>query len=335
VNDNVVDLTINPGKQTGAPAEVSVSPPIPWLRFENKIITGAPETKPDIHHDSTEKDADGTLTVSVTGTIPMGGKPYLAPYAVPDPVRFAEALFAKALADKGVVVKVPRKPHEIDFDAMKVYYTSQNTVAEQVSSPLSEEVKVTLKVSQNLHASMTPYILGAILGHAREKADAKGFELEREFLQKAGLDLTEASQADGAGGAQSAFFTPDFMVHYLAYMAQQSDFDAFHSALPILGRDGTLAKIQVDDPAAGHVFAKTGTYGATDLLNNRLMLLGKGLAGYMTTSSGQHLAFAFYVNHVSLPRDHEAVDQVAGQALGTIAAAAWRLPIDRATLDAQ
>jgi D-alanyl-D-alanine carboxypeptidase len=94
-------------------------------------------------------------------------------------------------------------------------------------------------------------------------------------------------------------------------------------------------KIQADDPAAGNVFAKTGTFEAVDLLNDRFMLVGKGLAGYMTTSSGEHLAFALYINHVSLPHDPAVIDQVAGQALGRIAAAAWRLPIDKPTMDAQ
>jgi D-alanyl-D-alanine carboxypeptidase/D-alanyl-D-alanine-endopeptidase (penicillin-binding protein 4) len=167
------------------------------------------------------------------------------------------------------------------------------------------------------------------------QADHKGFDLEHDFLQKAGLDLSGASQADGAGGAESAFFTPDFIVHYLAYMSRQSDFALFHKALPILGRDGTLAKIQSDDPAAGHVFAKTGTFGAEDLLNKNLMLVGKGLAGYMTTASGQHLAFALYLNHVSVPTDPNAADRIAGQALGAIAAAAYDLPIDATSLDAK
>ena len=47
-----------------------------------------------------------------------------------------------------------------DFGALKKFYTSDNVVAEHTSPPLSEDVKVTLKVSQNLHASMGPYLLG-------------------------------------------------------------------------------------------------------------------------------------------------------------------------------
>jgi len=189
---------------------------------------------------------------------------------------------------------------------------------------MSEEVKVTLKVSQNLHASSTPYILGAVLGHAKKDIDQAGFDLEHEFLQKAGLDLSGASQADGAGGAQSAFYTPDFMVHYLAFMAKQKDYQIFHDALPILGKDGTLWNIQTDSPAAGQVHAKTGTFGAYDALNKDLMVTGKGLAGYMTTQDGRHLAFAIYANRVAVPlNDPEATTKIVGQAVGAIAAAAW------------
>src|SRR5712671_1613416 len=53
------------------------------------------------------------------------------------------------------------------------------------------------------------------------------------------------------------------------------------------------------------------------------MLNGKGLAGYVITASGEKIAFAAYVNHVSLSPDPEAAQSVAGQALGEIAAAAY------------
>jgi D-alanyl-D-alanine carboxypeptidase/D-alanyl-D-alanine-endopeptidase (penicillin-binding protein 4) len=210
----------------------------------------------------------------------------------------------------------------VDFKALALHYDAAHLVAEHVSLPLSEEIKVTLKVSQNLHASMMPLTLGAILGHDSGDSSQAGFDQEQRFLAASGLDLSGAAQSDGAGG--DAFFTPDFMVHYLTYLSTRPDFAVFRHALPILGRDGTLVKIQKDSPAAGHVFAKTGTYGSYDALNKKLMLTGKGLAGYIDTPSGQHLVFAAYVNMVELPLDSpDAVNEVAGQALGKIAAAAY------------
>jgi D-alanyl-D-alanine carboxypeptidase/D-alanyl-D-alanine-endopeptidase (penicillin-binding protein 4) len=113
------------------------------------------------------------------------------------------------------------------------------------------------------------------------------------------------------------------MVHYLAYWTTRPDYPTFFKALPILGKDGTLAKIQTDSPGAGHAFAKTGTYDSEDKLGGKIMLNGKGLAGYVVRKDGRKLAFAAYVNHVSLPLDGDAPQQVAGQALGEIAAAAY------------
>ncbi len=75
-------------------------------------------------------------------------------------------------------------------------------------------------------------------------------------------------------------------------------------------------------PAAGHVFAKTGTPGGYDALNRKMLLSAKGLAGYLTTPSGRRYAIAAYVNNVSL--DPADVTRIAGQALGEIATIAYQ-----------
>src|SRR5438552_3205010 len=98
--------------------------------------------------------------------------------------------------------------------------------------------------------------------------------------------------------------------------------------MPILGRDGTLAHIQVNSPAAGHVHAKTGTYAVQDALNKKIVVTGKGVAGYIDTASGQHLAFAAYANMVSVPSDDpEATQKIVGEALGEIAGVAYDAPL--------
>jgi N-acyl-D-amino-acid deacylase len=121
------------------------------------------------------------------------------------------------------------------------------------------------------------------------------------------------------------------MCQYLTYWTTRPDYPAFFKALPILGKDGTLAKIQTTNPGAGHVFAKTGTFGSENKINQNLMLNGKGLAGYVSTAKGQKLVFAAYVNHVSLPPDLEAAQTIAGQALGEIAAAAYDASFEAGT----
>jgi N-acyl-D-amino-acid deacylase len=330
INDNVVDLTVSPGEKEGAPTGLKISPETHYVKFVNKITTGTTGSKANLQPPDDVANPDGSHTVTLTGTFPLGKPPILYVYSVPQPSRFAQVTLVEALREKGIKVNLPPPGETPDFKSIAALYTAENVVAEHVSPPLSEEVKVSLKVSQNLHASMMPFILGAVLAHKAKEIDQGGFDLEHNFLEKGGLDLAGASQGDGAGGARSAYFTPDFMVHYLTFMSKQKDFLVFEKALPILGRDGTLAKIGVDSPAAGHVFAKTGTYGSYNALNKTLMLDGKGLAGYITTSDGRHLAFAIYANRVSLPLDDpDAPQKIVGAALGEIATAIYMTPLDQ------
>ena len=195
---------------------------------------------------------------------------------------------------------------------------------------LAEEIKVILKVSQNLHASTMPYIVGALVGKTTGRGALQaGFDAEHDFLTKAGLDLMTAAQGDGAGGAPGAFFSPAFMVQYLAYMATRPDTAVFRKALPILGRDGTLWNIQPQSPAAGKVFAKTGTFCARSIRSTAdRSSRAKGLAGYMTTSSGRRLAFAIYGNRIPFPPNYQGdAALLVGQALGEIAVAMWSDPL--------
>jgi PBP4 family serine-type D-alanyl-D-alanine carboxypeptidase len=333
VNDNLVDVIVTPGTGEGAPATVTMAPPTAYLRIENQARTGAAGSRAAVRLIRDTANPDGTHSVVCSGTLPPG-PPVLLRFMVQQPSRFAQIVLSEALNEQGIVTQAVGGPR--DIKALAASYSPENLVAEHVSPPLSEEMKVTLKVSQNLHATLMPFIVGAVLGPKNAPAapgpgrgsgrdiSQAGFDLSREFLQKAGLDVSGASQGDGAGGATSAFFSPDFMARYLAYMAGRPDFAVFEKALPILGRDGTLWNIQADSPAAGHVLAKTGTFGAYDSLNRRRIVTAKGLAGYITTSDGRRLAFAAYVNRVGVPPDvPDATTKIVGQALGEIAAAAY------------
>jgi PBP4 family serine-type D-alanyl-D-alanine carboxypeptidase len=325
INDNVVDVTIGPGAEPGAPAVLDASPAASSIRFVNQVKTGPAGSSPAVDPPVDVANADGTHTVTLTGTFPMGTAPILYAYPVPEPSRFAAALLTEALAEKGV--RIEPGAGEKEDGAPKASVSDYpddhlvDLVAEHISPPFREEMKVTLKVSQNLHASITPLLLGALL---RKDPGQTGFDLERDFLTAAGLDLSGAQQGDGAGG--DAHFTPAFMVSYLAMMAKRPDAALFQAALPVLGRDGTLVDIQKTAPAAGHVSAKTGTYLVGDPLNRRLLVTGKGLAGYLTTMAGKHLAFAVYVNNVSVSTEPNETKRVAGQALGEIAAAVYEAP---------
>jgi len=327
VNDNVVDVIVSAGAEERSAVRLKIAPQTGYVTIINQATTGKAGSRTSLRYENEKLNADGTRSVTLTGSMALDAKPAMTSYAVPEPSRYAAAVLVEALKAEGVTSNLAAPAEQIDFKALSATYREENIVAEHVSPPLKEDVKITLKVSHNLHASSTPFLLGALLAHKDKKIDQAGFDLENEFLTKAGLDLRGAAQSDGAGG--NAYFTPDFMVHYLRYMSEQKDYQDFYRGLPILGKDGTLSKIQVNSPAAGHVHAKTGTYGSYDALNKKLMITGKGLAGYMDTADGKHLILALYLNMVSVSRDDpDAAQKIAGEALGEIAAAAYDVPLN-------
>ncbi len=330
VNDNLVDVIATAGDKEGAPVTLQISPKTAYLQIVNQATTGKADSKPSLNYTAEKANPDGTHSVTLTGTLPPGKGSGMMAYPVPEPSRFAATVLAEVLKEKGIDISTAAGEKPPNFQLLASRYQPEDLLAEHVSPPLKEDVKITLKLSQNLHASMGPFLLGALLAHKDKEIDQAGFDRERDFLKRGDLDLTAASQSDGAGG--NAFFTPDFMVHYLKFMSAQKDFGDFRRGLPILGRDGTLSHIHVNSPAAGHVFAKTGTNGVYDALNKKMMVTGKGLVGYMETTSGEHLAFAGFINMVSVPlEDAEAAQKTAGQALGEIAAAAYDADLHSAT----
>jgi D-alanyl-D-alanine carboxypeptidase/D-alanyl-D-alanine-endopeptidase (penicillin-binding protein 4) len=318
VNDNLVDVTLTPGATPGAPVAMVVSPSSAYATFVNTVTTGAAAARPRVRWSADSTTPDGNHVITVAGVMPAGRPGMVFTYAVPSPSRYAEVLFAGALRDAGVAAEPPAAGGVAGVDATRWYVPPQQ-VADHASAPFAEGAKVTLKVSQNLHASAMPFTLKGLL--APDDSGKTGFDLEREVLVKAGLDPSAAQQADGAGG--DAHFTPEFMVRWLAWARTRPWGAAYRHALPILGRDGTLWNIQTTSPAAGHVFAKTGTFAVYDALNRNLLVTGKGLAGYIDAASGRHLAFAAYLNNVAVPQESDAIARIVGQALGELAAAAY------------
>ncbi len=315
VNDNVIDIVLTPGARAGDAVSVSVSPKTSYLSVQVRVTTVDSGTPARLTSKEDSSNIDHRVLI-LTGSIPRG-EPVNARWAMPSPRRAGEILLSELLSEAGIRV-IPRLgARVVDPATLRPLYVDSLMVAEHVSLPLLAEATVLLKTSQNLHASNFPLLLASL--PAARSAGKTGFDLAHDWLQREGLDLGGAVQGDGAGG--DALFAPAFMTRYLAVLAAKPWGAAFARALPVLGKDGTLATIQVGSAGAGKVFAKTGTYSKYDPLNRRTLVTGKGLAGYFTSKSGKRIAFAIYVNNLSVATGDPAI--VAGQALGEIASLAW------------
>lgn len=298
INDNIIDVVVTPARLAGAPGELRISPDISFLTVVNETTTVA---SPVRRLGFTEISAapDGTRTVQLTGDVGLGGDPVVAPYYLPDPVRFAEVAFGVALGEAGVdVAGRPRASGR----------GRRAQVAEYVSPPLTEQVKVMLKLSSNPHTVHWPYLVGAIAGRDAETPKATGDRYQRELFVRAGVDPDE--QADEQ-------YTSDYFVRFLTYMAGQRYFAAYRDALPIMGRDGSIGHVLPGSPAAGRVFAKTGTASQGSVLH-------KALAGYLVVPDGRLVVFAQFMNMpVGSITEALALQKVVETAQGEIANAVY------------
>jgi D-alanyl-D-alanine carboxypeptidase/D-alanyl-D-alanine-endopeptidase (penicillin-binding protein 4) len=322
INDNVIDVFAQPATKVGDPAVVSFQPPTQFVTMDAQVATGAAGTTPVL-----EIRPVGPRRFAVRGRLPLGHSRVVKIYEVEEPASFARALLIEALHRRGV--RVACSPLDVNPTGKltsRSEVAALPRVAEYTSPPFSEYLRVILKVSHNLHASTLPLILAARHGGQTLQS---GLQREGTLLKALGVEPGAVSFGGGAGGARADLVTPRATVTLLRAMAARPDFAAYDTALPILGRDGTLAKaVSKESPVRGHVHAKTGTFFVENELNGKITLTSKALAGYLETASGRSLVFAAFVNNVPLdaPRPGHSVSDAtteAGRVLGKLCEAIY------------
>jgi D-alanyl-D-alanine carboxypeptidase/D-alanyl-D-alanine-endopeptidase (penicillin-binding protein 4) len=308
VNDNLVDFIIQPTTR-GKPARVDYRPTSASYVVESHVQTiGRGSYSVRI-----QSPRPGHFVL--TGTIPHRHPRQIEVHEVHDPAANARQLLIEALRRAGVAVGASQTEFNPDH-LLPRSCEGLPVVAKLVTAPFSEEVKLILKVSHNLHASTLPVLIA--VRHGQKDLNA-GLALQGKLLRKIGVDVDDISFGGAAGGARADMTTPRVTVQLLRLIASRPYYKAFRRALPILGVDGTLFQIATDSPARGKVQAKTGTYYVYNAMNKRRLLTSKALGGYMTAKSGRHLAFSIVVNNVHL-NDHVSTSTI-GQDLGAISAA--------------
>jgi len=179
-------------------------------------------------------------------------------------------------------------------------------LAMHISPPVAEDVLLTNKLSQNLHAE----IMIRNIANTKDcmPQAANGVQWMRHFLYYAGIDKDDFVFYDGSGLSAYDLVTPRAVAKLLSFAAHdpktgapQPWFAEWKASLPIGGVDGTLADRFTAPPLKGHVFAKTGTLGEAN-----------ALSGYLDCASGQTVIFSILVDH-HLPgdsADRDAMDKI-------------------------
>jgi D-alanyl-D-alanine carboxypeptidase/D-alanyl-D-alanine-endopeptidase (penicillin-binding protein 4) len=283
VNQNLIDVLVTPGAP-GEPAQVEMTPAVaPW-----HIVSEVTTVDAGGEIDISDPESTGEGAIAIGGTIAADSDPVLKVFALEDPSTFARTAFIEALGRAGVTVGGdPVAPNSTASLPAKEAVDALPSVAEFDSLPLAQQATYVMKISYNRGAQAYVCLLSAAAGVDDCSA---GLAEVGKLWSEAGLDTTGISLIDGSG-LNGNFITPENGVAAQAIMAARPDADQWRATMPILGVDGSLATVQADSPAAGKVFAKTGTLAAGDSVNDRIRLNTKALGGVMESESGRDLAF--------------------------------------------
>jgi serine-type D-Ala-D-Ala carboxypeptidase/endopeptidase (penicillin-binding protein 4) len=335
INDNQIKVTVTPADAVGKPATVVIDPAVPaYYTLDVSVTTGA---KKSGSHVQMER-ALGSKVLRVHGSIAVDAQPDEEEVAIQDPAEYAAMALKGMVEARGIVVtgkarvrhKESENPdgfmartenveQERDFLKNGVIHTTclmspplmsgteERILASHRSPVLEDDVTVTNKVSQNLHAELLLHGLGRKMA-CGDGSTVDGARLVRAFLEEAGIGKNDFVFFDGSGLSGHDLVTPRATARLLQYASTQPWFADWRRSLPVGGEDGSLMERFAKAPLAGHVFAKTGTLGEA-----------RALSGYLDCASGRTVIFSIMVgNH--LPQTHTDRD-VMDQIVAAIAAA--------------
>jgi D-alanyl-D-alanine carboxypeptidase/D-alanyl-D-alanine-endopeptidase (penicillin-binding protein 4) len=299
-NENSISIEIRPGNRAADPGKIVVEPGTALDSFGHEITTSTVGEKPDF---SVVRQA-GSNFILLRGSIPLGHAPVKLDLAMTDPSETLARTLKEALEARGVHImggiRVQHAPPPVRSVEVPVVLPSGRpdpppnsyVLAEHLSPSLLESVRLTNKISQNLHAELFLRTMGQ-LRTGVGTTDAGLWE-EQGFLKAAGIRDGDAVLVDGSGLSQNNLVTPQAMTGLLLYALRQPWGEDFLSTLPIAGVDGTLENRMKGTAATGRVQAKTGTLEHEH-----------SIAGCATTQSGEHLVFAIFGNN-NPQRGHDA-----------------------------
>jgi D-alanyl-D-alanine carboxypeptidase/D-alanyl-D-alanine-endopeptidase (penicillin-binding protein 4) len=162
------------------------------------------------------------------------------------------------------------------------------------SPPFNLIAAQTLKPSQNLYTELILRTLGKVPPPPATSetatrvwtSESAGLEVVKNFLKDAGVNPASLVLSDGSGLSRNDMISAEATLQLLIHMSRHTYSKDFSDALPIAGVDGTLRNRMRGTVAENNVRAKTGSLSSA-----------ASLSGYLTTASGERLAFSIMVNN--------------------------------------
>jgi D-alanyl-D-alanine carboxypeptidase/D-alanyl-D-alanine-endopeptidase (penicillin-binding protein 4) len=289
--DNVLTLNVRPGANSGDPAALSLLPAMEYYRIENRVRTVAAGGERRIRFER----IPGSREARLWGAIPRRDRGEDLLIAVDDPAQWAAEALGTALEQRGVTVSGSAISEHLYPDGFADLTQAPEPpppggieLARRVSAPLIEDLRITAKVSQNLHAELALRAVGRARRHVG--SFEAGMAEMSAFLGEAGIDPAGYRLMDGSGLSRLDLVTPSTVLKLLRYMYDSPAREKWISILPVGGQDGTLSSRFGATAAAGRVYAKTGSLSHVS-----------ALSGYVQRLDGTWVAFSVLVNNYGGP----------------------------------
>ena len=277
-NENLVQVTIEAGATIGAPATVALAPDGSGLVIHNLLKTAAPGGAASVQ----TRRFPGSTGLELRGSVPLGSGPIIHTASVDNPTLFFVTALRHFLMARGIEVRGAA----VDIDDVNNAPSRDKGIVlvSYRSPPLANLAMRLMKESKNLYAETLLKTMGAAAGTPTAEA---GRAATRSTLEGWGVPLAGLIQVDGSGLSRYNFVTPETLVTILTLVDRGERLRApFEAALPIAGRDGTLAGRMLATAAEGNARAKTGNFSAAS-----------NLSGYVTTKDGERLLFVLLLNN--------------------------------------
>ena len=284
-NENAVRVSVTPGPAAGESAGVSISPSGSGLAIVSAVTTAAAGSATSIG----ARRLPWSMRLALHGTIAAGAAPATLTVSVENPTLFFATALRDALIAHGLDI---RGPAVAVGDIRDPPAHAPAPIAAHRSPPLSTLAVRLMKASQNLYAETLLKTLSA-RGAGRPADAESGRKEAAAALAPWGIDAGALIQRDGSGLSRYDYVTADALVAILAHVDRDDRLRTpFEAALPIAGRDGTLASRMKGTPAEGNARAKTGSMSNV-----------RALSGYVTSASGEPLVFSVLANNFDAPAE--------------------------------
>ena len=222
VDDNTVALTLMPGEHAGDSVLATLAPATPDFTVENDVTTSAADVKSDL----TLTREPGSSLVVVRGTLPAKNAPRKLVLAIQEPALHSAAILKRLLEERGIkIAGVARARHDHAESS-----GDPTVLAEHVSVPLGDAVKLINKISQNLHTEMLLRTVARQNGPWATTDDL--LKPPADFYAAAGIDPADVIQTDASGLSRHDLVTPRSVVTLLGFAQKQTWFGPYYVGSP-------------------------------------------------------------------------------------------------------